>query len=57
MSAENIEAIGNLYRAMNDRDPEAIADLVHPTGPNHVASLTPPVSQATQNVALVKPRP
>jgi len=31
MSAENIEAIGNLYRAMNDRDPEAIADLVHPT--------------------------
>ena len=31
MSAENIEAIRGLYRAMNDRDLEAIADLVHPT--------------------------
>ena len=30
MSAENIEAIGRLYRAMNDRDPEAITGLVHP---------------------------
>ena len=31
MSAENIEAIRGLYRAMNDWDLEAIADLVHPT--------------------------
>ena len=31
MSAENIETIRGLYRAMNDRDLEAIADLVHPT--------------------------
>jgi hypothetical protein len=30
MSAENIEAIERLYGAMNDRDPEAITDLVHP---------------------------
>ena len=30
MSAENIECIVRLYRAMNDRDSEAITDLVHP---------------------------
>ena len=30
MSAENIQSIVRLYRAMNDRDPEAITDVVHP---------------------------